>query len=208
MFNITFLSHPCPMVEPSTTYKTHTRKKPHKMRLLNYRGFNWWRRGDTLFHCFQWCWLYLEVKLTTSRLKSYCLTSLACYESLDLGNVPIYFHPSTSRRIPMSRYRAVELLHILLGIAVVFTLRFHRSSQIFTYSSHCKATLMNRTPVRKHFDKSFSECSHWFIVSSLATPNDRLRLWPVLIYLQLGQDTPSVVPHLHDALVPSRGKLG
>jgi len=66
----------------------------------------------------------------------------------------------------------------------------------------------NRTPVRKHFTTSFSECSHCFSISSPAAPNDRLCLRPVPIYLRLGRDTPSAVPHLHDALVQAVGSLG
>ncbi len=56
----------------------------------------------------------------------------------------ILVHPN--ERMPISRYRAVELLHILLGIAVDFTLRFHRSSRVFTCNSHCKATLSKSNP--------------------------------------------------------------
>ena len=126
-----------------------------------------------------------------------------------LGNVPNQnFHPSTSLRIPISRYRAVGLPHIPLGIAVDFTLRFHRSSQIFTCGSRHKATLLNRTPVRKHFTSSFSECSHCFKISSPAAPNDRLCHQPVPIVPRLGRDTPNVVPYYVDALTPSRRQPG
>ena len=37
----------------------------NKRSQLNVIGFFrwtfWWRRGDTCFHCFQWCWLCLEL---------------------------------------------------------------------------------------------------------------------------------------------------
>lgn len=109
-------------------------------------------------------------------------------------------HPSTAfsnslgfSRQPMSRYTAVGLLHIPLGITLFRTLsgvhkrRLHRLSQVFTYVSPHKATrypkfgFSNRTPVRRPRHTSFSGCSPLYLKFRL-TPaegqaGDQLVCW-------------------------------
>lgn len=84
-------------------------------------------------------------------------------------------------RQPMSRYTAVGLLHIPLGIALSLIgclklhlrLRFHRLSRVITFVLPQKATITNRTHVQKYRHLSFYERSQYISISPSLQPTDR-----------------------------------
>lgn len=78
-------------------------------------------------------------------------------------------------RQPISRYTAVGLLHIPLGIALshLSNLGFTDKAGFSLMCYHIRRLFTNRTHVQKHCHLSVYECSRYIIVSQLLLPIDR-----------------------------------
>lgn len=127
--------------------------------------------GGTWFSILsRWHWLYLEPVSCTGPLASY---AKYIFTWLQAG-FRILVLPKVWQ--PISRYTAVGLLHILLGIA----LSPHKSDLGFTDKArlslmcyHIRRLETNRTHVQRYRHLSFYECSRYICVSPHLLPIDR-----------------------------------